>query len=182
MKRFLIYLMICFALEATGLSLQNPADAPATREDVAKYLETVHSHETMQHMMAAMAGPMHKMVHDEFMKNQDRLPSDFETQMNKTLDDMLQGMPWDEMRQAMIPVYEKHFTKGDLEALTAFYSSPTGQKILSEMPVVAAESMQTLMPIMRKHIDEMTQRVQQEIAQMMKKSVPPHKTPSATRN
>lgn len=182
MKRFLIYSMMCLVLGATALALQKPADAPAAQEDVDKYLHAVHAHEMMQQMVAAMSGPMHKMVHDEYVKNQDRLPPDFETQMNKTMDDMLTGMPWDDMLQAMTPAYEKHFTKGDLEALTAFYSSPTGQKILRELPAVTAESMETMMPIMRKHIDGVTQRLQQQMTEMVKKSTPPAKTPSATRN
>ncbi|HKF23146.1 MAG TPA: DUF2059 domain-containing protein [Candidatus Angelobacter sp.] len=182
MKHFLMCAMVCFVLGATGQAMQNPADPPATREDVVKYLDAIHSHEMMQQMVAAMAGPMHKMVHDEYLKNQDRLPADFETRMNKMMDDMLQGMPWDEILQATVPAYQKHFTKGDLEALTTFYSSPTGQKILRELPAVTAESMETMMPIVRKHIEGVTQRMQEEMAEMEKKSTPPAKTPSTVRN
>jgi len=79
-------------------------------------------------------------------------------------------MPFDEMIQAMVPAYQKHFTKGDMDALVAFYSAPTGQKVLRELPAVTSEGMESMMPIMRKNIDRMTERVQQQIAQMMKDS------------
>lgn len=36
------------------------------------------------------------------------------------------------MTEAMVTVYQKHFTKSDVEALIGFYSSPTGQKMLRE--------------------------------------------------
>jgi hypothetical protein len=67
---------------------------------------------------------------------------------------------------AMIPTYEKHFTKGDMDALTAFYSAPTGQKILREMPAIMSEAMEAMMPIMRKNIDSMTAGLQDQVAQM----------------
>jgi len=82
----------------------------------------------------------------------------------------MKGMPFDEMIQAMVPAYQKHFTKGDIDSLVAFYSSPTGQKILREMPAITGEAMQSMMPIMRQHMDAMNQRIQQEVADMVKKS------------
>jgi hypothetical protein len=88
--------------------------------------------------------------------------------MNKVIDDMMKEVPFDEMMDAMVPAYQKHFTKGDMDALTAFYSAPTGQKILRELPAIMTESMQTMLPIMRKSIDRMNERVQEQVAQMMK--------------
>jgi hypothetical protein len=83
---------------------------------------------------------------------------------------MMREMPFDEMLQAMVPAYQKHFTKGDMDALVAFYSAPTGQKIMQELPAVMAEGMEAMTPIMRKSMDKMTERTEQEIAQMMKDS------------
>ena len=74
-----------------------------------------------------MTKPMPQMVHDQFMKSKEKLPADFEAQMNKSMDDMLQGMSWDEMPDAMAPVYQKHLSKGDIDVMVAFYSAPTGQ-------------------------------------------------------
>ena len=130
----------------------------------------MHSHEMMQNMLAAMARPLHQMVHDQFAKQQDRLPADFEARMDKMLDDMMKNMPFDEMIQSMVPTYQKHFTKGDMDALITFYSSPTGQKILREMPAVTSEAMATMMPIMRKQMEAMNQRIERETAEMLKDS------------
>lgn len=170
MKRAPLVSVICLALCSFGLAQQNPADTPATEADVQRYLDTVHAHEMMTQMLQAMAVPMHQMIHDEFAKNQANLPPNFENQMTKLLDDMMTNMPWDEMMRAMMPAYEKHFTKGEMDALTAFYSSPLGQKILHELPAVSAESMQSMMPIMRKYIDDVTERMKEQMAQMHKGS------------
>ena len=72
------------------------------------------------------------------------------------------------MVDAMIPVYQKHFTKGDVDAMAEFYSAPTGQKLLKEMPVMMGEAKQLMMPMMRKQIDSMTEQVQKEVASIIK--------------
>jgi len=170
MKRFLIVATLCLIFAGNGLAQGTAADAPATKEDVERYLQAIHSHDMMLNMVDAMSKPMHQMVHDQFMKDKDSLPPDFESRMSKMIDEMMKGMPFDEMIQAMVPAYQKHFTKGDIDSLVAFYSSPTGQKILREMPAITGEAMQSMMPIMRQHMDAMNQRIQQEVADMVKKS------------
>lgn len=167
MNRFLVALALCCALGYPSFA-QTSADAPASKEDVEKYLEAIHSHEMMKQMVQAMSKPMHDMVHEQYLKSKDQLPQDFEERTNKSMDEMMKELPFDEMLDAMVPAYQKHFTKGDIEALTAFYSTPTGQKILREMPAIMSEAMETMMPLMRKSIDHMTQRLQDQMAEMMK--------------
>jgi hypothetical protein len=45
-----------------------------------------------------------------------------------------------EMVELVVPIYDKHFDQEELEALLAFYESPTGRKLLSKMPAVMQES------------------------------------------
>jgi len=137
----------------------------------------------MTQMVDAMVKPMHQVIHGQFMKDKDKLPADFEARMNKMMDDSMKSFPWDEMMQAMVPVYQKHFTKGDIDAIVAFYSAPTGQKMLKEMPAMMSEAMQSMMPIIRKQMDAMTERMQQEVAQMLNgPKAKPAEKPQATPN
>lgn len=183
MKRLFLALSACLAFAMSGVAQQSPADAPATKEDIHRYLEAVHSREMMAQMVDAMTKPMHQMMHEEFLKDKDKLPPDFEERMNKMMDDTMKRFPWEEMLESMVPVYQKHFTKGDIDSLVAFYSAPTGQKILREMPAIMGEAMQSMMPLLRKHIDAMTERMKQEVAQMLKESeAKPGQKPQATPN
>lgn len=172
MKRVLIAVSLFLAFSWNGLAQQTDAEAPATKEDVQRYLDVAHSHDLMIQMVEAMSKPLHKMVHEDYLKNKDKLPPDFEARMNQLEDDLLKGIPFDEMMQAMVPTYQRHFTKSELNALTVFYGSPTGQKILREMPSVMAEGMESMMPIMRRNIERITERVHQETAEMLKQSDP----------
>ena len=111
---------------------------------------------------------MHQTTHEQCEKDKDKLPADCEERINKMLDGLMKEMPFDEMMQAMVPAYQKHFTKGDMDALIAFYSAPTGQKVLKELPAVMAEGMEAMMPIMRQSVEKLTERAEKEVAQMMK--------------
>ena len=115
---------------------QSDANAPASKEDVDRHLTVMHPHDMMTKMVDAMATPMHKMIHDIHVKDKDKLPADFEQEEIRIIDDMYKNMPFDDMLEAMVPVYQEHFTKGDIDTLIAFYSTPTGQKMLRELPAI----------------------------------------------
>jgi hypothetical protein len=74
------------------------------------------------------------------------------------------------MVQAMVPAYQKHLSKGDIDNLIAFNSSSTGQKLLREMPSITAEWMQSAMPIMVKYKDTVQQTLLKETDVMIAES------------
>jgi hypothetical protein len=170
MKRFLVLVFLCLGLSGFSAAQQTSSDAPASKEDIERYLQVMHSHDMMVKTVEAMAKPMHDMVHQRYLKDRDKLPADFEARMNKEMDELMKSFPWDEMLDAMVPVYQKHFTKGDVDALVAFYSGPTGQKMLQELPAITAETMATIMPMIQKSVDSMHKCVQGDIAAMIKES------------
>jgi hypothetical protein len=179
MKRFLLTTsLFLVSFPTIGAAQQSPADTPATKADIEKYLEVTHARAMMTQIMDVMTKQVHQMVHEQISRDRDKLPPDFESRMNKMTDDMVKSLPVDEMLDAMIPVYQKHWTKGDVAAMVAFYSTPTGQKILRELPSTMAEAMQALQPIMQKQMKGMVERVQQEVAQTVKDSKAKSGTPN----
>ena len=166
MKRLLVAL-VCVAFSLPVLA-QN-ADEPASRDDVILYLRTMHSHDMMVRVMQVQTKSMQQLLHDQFVKD-GKLPADFDTRMAKIMDDLIKGMPVDEITQAMIPAYQNHFTKSDIEAMNAFYSSPVGQKVLQELPAVMQEGMQAAMPLMSNYLSDWQQRMKHEFDQPAKSS------------
>ena len=170
MKRFLLISTLVIAFPMLGRAQTPTADSPATKDDIERYFQVMHVRDTMKQMMDVMAKQAHQMARGQISKNAANLPPDFEERMNKMLDEELKNFPVEEMLQAMIPVYQKHWTRGDVDAMTAFYSTPTGQKVLRELPATMAEAMQVMQPIMQKRMSGMMERVQQEVAQTIKES------------
>ncbi|HYL45734.1 MAG TPA: DUF2059 domain-containing protein [Candidatus Limnocylindrales bacterium] len=171
MKRAFMVLAICLAMACVCFAQQNPADAPATKEDIERYFDVMHTREMAKNMMDLMRKQMRQMVQGQ-VKKEPNLPSDFEDRMNKMTDDMMKSLPIEDLLQAMIPAYEHNLTKGDIDALIAFYSSPAGQKYLKQLPAIQAEGMQAAMGIAQKWAAKVTDRVQEEIAQAQKGTGP----------
>jgi hypothetical protein len=182
MKRMIMIAALCLGMGGYVAAQQVAADAPATKEDIQRYMQTMHSRELAEKMMDAMIKPMHQMIHEQYVKAKDKLPPDFESRMNRRLDENFKSIPWDEILATTVPVYQKHLTKGDVDALIAFYSTPTGQKLIQEMPQILAESMQNMMPVMRKHIDSLNQRMQVDIQAMLRESDSKSGKPGAQTN
>lgn len=157
MKRLLITVCVVFFLSWSGFAQTNSADSPATKADVERYFQAVNSHDMMNKMMATMTQSMHQLMHQQYLKHKDELPADYEAKINAMMDDMFANMPMDEMMQATVPAYQKHLTKGDIDNLVAFYSTPTGAKLLRVLPSMMAEAMQDMMPIMTKYMDTVQQ-------------------------
>jgi uncharacterized protein len=166
MKKITLILALFFV--SGVVAQQNPADATATKEDIQRYLEVTHSREMVKQISDVMAKSIRDITHDRIAKEHCALPADADERMNKKTDEMLKNMPIDEMFDVMISVYQKHWTKRDVDNLVAFYSTPTGKKVLAEMPQTMAESMQVMRPVMLKHIDSMKQNADQQLAELEK--------------
>jgi len=182
MKRLVLVAAAVF-LACSCLAQTNPDDSPATRADVERYFQIVKSHDTIKKLMASMTQGIHQMLHEQFLKHKDELPADYEARMTAVMSDMFENMPMDEMMQAMVPAYQKHFTRGDIDSLVAFYSSPTGAKLLREMPAIMAESMQDMMPIMTKYMETVRTKLQKETDELIAQSKKqPNASAPATNN
>ena len=77
----------------------------------------------------------------------------------------------------MIPIYQRHFSKTDIDDMSTFYASPTGQKMMREMPALTSESMQASYARMQKQMDVLTKQAEQSVKEDQEK---PKSTPAAT--
>jgi hypothetical protein len=54
MKRPVLALLACLLLGSVSFAQQNPADAPASKEDVQRYLAAMHVRDTLKSTMELM--------------------------------------------------------------------------------------------------------------------------------
>jgi hypothetical protein len=142
---------------------QTSDNEPATRDDVILYLRTMHSHDMLQRTLEVQSQSMQRLFKDQTLRNKTAVPPDFDARMKRMMEDYVKNMPMDEITQAMIPTYQKHFTRGDMQAMNAFYSSPVGQKVIEELPAVLQEGMQAATPILSQYLSEFKDRMQEEL-------------------
>lgn len=125
-------------------------DPPAGREDIEQLFTTLHIREQMRSIMEISARQSMQTVRQSLkhkLPNASDRDLDRATAMTNTL---LKSMDFDGMLDDMIPVYQHHLTKSDVVAMSAFYETPTGQKLLREQPAMTAEAMKAVQPRMEK--------------------------------
>jgi hypothetical protein len=143
-----------------------PADAP-TREDVLKLFDVMQINKTMDAVIQAAKQQSMEMA--EQMANE-RMP-DATAEQKKQLHEMMEDVmnqamgpaAMREMLEATVPVYQRHLSKSDLDAMVAFYSSPVGQKILHEQPAMVQESMQAASGIQQRIARVMFQKMDERM-------------------
>ena len=145
------------------------SDAPATREDVLKLFNTMQIHEQMRLVMDTVAKQQRAMMHEVIKKRSPQITDRELAKLDQLTSDVMKDMPLDSLLDDMIPVYQKHLSRSDVDAMNVFYSSPTGQKLLHEMPAMTAESMQAAGPHMQAIMDKVMDRVEQRAAEDRKK-------------
>jgi uncharacterized protein len=151
-------------LSSTAQVTVSIAPDAATKDDVKKLFDVMASREQMQDMMHQMFTQMRSLSREQMKKRQPDVSEDELARMDRESEELIKHFPLDSMLDDMIPIYQRHFTKTDIDALTAFYSSPAGQKFLHEMPAVTAESMKAMYPRIQAEIENAIHRAEQDEA------------------
>jgi hypothetical protein len=149
------------------------AEAAAGKEDILKLFDAMHLRDQMKLVMNQVSAQMRSMSHDQLRKRDPQITDAEIAKLDAQSDELLKGMPIDGMLDDMVPVYQKHLSKSDVDAMVGFYSSPTGQKILKEMPAMTAEGMQAIQPRLRKTMDEAIDRMERMAKEQQEKNSAP---------
>jgi hypothetical protein len=162
MKRALLVFLL---LALPALAQTAPSDAPATKEDVQKLFDVMHVKQEMRLTLDSVMKQQRSIMHETLKSEDPDLSDDRLASYDQAMDAMLKDMPIEGMLDDMVPIYQKHFNKADIAAMTDFYASPTGQKALHEMPALTTESMQASYGRMQKQMNAAMQKVKQMAAE-----------------
>jgi uncharacterized protein len=172
MKQYSISLaLILFATTAAFAQQPTPTtnDAPAAKEDIQHLFEVMQIHQQMRQVMDAMVKQQSTMIHETLKKRYPQTSAEKIARADRLIADTMKDMPMDAILDDMIPIYQRHFSKTDIDTMTTFYASPTGQKMMQEMPALTTESMQASYARMQGQMDAMMKRAEQMVKEDQEK-------------
>jgi hypothetical protein len=167
MKRCALYLLVSLLLASVSPAQQNAADAPASKEDIERHLQTVQARDLIKARLKATTKELHKIIHN-LVKNQPDLWADLASRMDNLSDGAIAELSDNKLAHTKIPAYQRHLAEGDIDASVTLYSSPTGQRISKELPTIQAEAMQAASGTMQRMMEKAVGRLQEEVAQAQK--------------
>jgi hypothetical protein len=126
MKKHLLIsvLLVFWAMSSTAFGQDKEANSVKI-ENIKKLMTLTKADQGGKEILDQLIGTMKTLVPNA--------PSEF-------WDGMKQGMDFDELRERLIPVYDKYLSNEDVIELIKFYESPVGRKVISVLPSISKES------------------------------------------
>jgi uncharacterized protein len=147
------------------------ADKPPSEQSIRELLAVMQSHnmiDTMMRQMDANFGSMMKqsMGGRQLSEREQQIADDTHAKIQALLRQTLQ---WNNFEPLMIRVYQSTFSQKDVDGMTAFYKTPTGQAVISKMPMVVQQTMQAMQERTASLLPQI-QQIQRDMATQMKEA------------
>ncbi len=172
MRRGLILLLLFLSTCCSTVFSQQPVlpyDAPS-KEEVMKFFEVMHVREQIDVMMKAAIVQVRQNVSAAIAKTDPNLSVDERKQMDSIVADMYNDIQKEfatnGMLEDIVPVYQRHLTRADLQAVVDFYQSPAGQRLIKEMPAMSVEAMQVTSGRSQKLMEDIMAKTKQRVDAM----------------
>jgi hypothetical protein len=173
MRKIIGAVVVFCILPVAGLGQTKDSASTPSKEEVLKFMDVLHIKAQLNQYFEGVAKQAKLGAEEGFKDKVPNATPEQLAQVDKFADEMFKNMRVDEMMDAMIPIYQKHLTKEDLDGILAFYASPTGQKLQREQPAMTQESMQVGGEIGRRRIGAMMQQMDEFITKMAQQQPAP---------
>ncbi|MEO0453554.1 MAG: DUF2059 domain-containing protein [Verrucomicrobiota bacterium] len=154
----LLTVLLSLPVYAEQTSLEKAAEEMLIASQTEKVLDqTVKQMEGMmdQTFIAAGLPESAKPEFDKAMKTQMEWLEDF--------------LSWETMKPMYVEIYSSVYSEKELKAMTAFYSSEVGQKVIEKSPELIQKTMQVTMQRLGEKMPELQSKMQEAIVDLKKK-------------
>jgi uncharacterized protein len=141
--------------------------AKPTREQVVKLLDLMNSRENIRSALDQQSTIIKEGVRKGFLSKQPKASEATLQKLDALFDGAMAELTVDELFDASVPVYQNNLTIAEVQAMTDFYNTPTGQQILKKMPKIIAESMQAGGAVAEAKMAKIMQRMDQQIQELI---------------
>lgn len=143
MRRIFICLVLFLAVSIVSQAQENKEYEAA----MVKMLEVSKTMDAMKQLAPQITAMMKQQATAE-------VPADFWNLIEKQMVSM-----YEQIIKAMLPIYQKYLTLGDIKEIIRFYESPVGKKLADSNTKIAMEAM----PVAQQIAMENMQKIQAEM-------------------
>jgi hypothetical protein len=171
-----LYLAIALWISIpTGLAQQAAKDAPSP-EEVLNLFKAMHVREQTMAVMQKSEQQIKTITRDLVERRMPNISPLQLGELDSMIGDLYENYPVDRILGDMVPVYQKHLTKSDIDSVLTFYTSPVGQKLTREMPAMTEEAMQIASSRIQDDNEAILRRLEERIQKMAtEQKQKPHK-------
>ncbi|QPF85000.1 DUF2059 domain-containing protein [Bradyrhizobium genosp. L] len=153
----LLVVVLSLATPLARAQTAAPAPAPDALAAAKELVITMHLVDQFKALMPAIL----KSLKPAIVQGRSDVDHDYDTLTPVLLDGFQKR--FDELSDAMAVIYASNFTADDLHALSDFYKSPVGKKLLEKTPMVTQQSMLAGQKFGQSVAAELRQRIVEEL-------------------
>lgn len=176
----MIRLVLTIAVLTLGAGTTLAQDARPTEASVRKVFSVTHVDTMMNAYTSQLATSMHTGVEhalaDQTLNEAQQKIIDGMTDKMVVL--MREQLDWASIEPKMVQLYRDTFTQHEIDAMLAWYDSPTGRSVIAKQPVVV----QQMTDYAQLHVKDMVPKLlklqKDTIAQLRAAATPPADTPA----
>lgn len=170
MRRVVRVLLATLCLTTAFVGQTAVPDRAATSEDVQRLLSLTLMRERISLVVSESPNHSTALMTDYLLKQvpgANKRPEQVEKIVNDWAEEVYKGYPVDSILEDMVPIYQKHLTEPEVQALLGFYSSPIGQKMLREVPAILTEVSGSLNSRIQPHVQTAAVSLKNEVTRML---------------
>ena len=144
-------------LVAASLVAPAAAAAPATDQQIDQLMEVMRVEQTLDAIRPQIRTSQQRMVEqltaDKPLTGEQRQRLD--VLLDRSSERTAKLLAWTNMKPLYRDIYRDTFTAEDIEAMVAFYASPSGQKLLDKMPQLMQNTLGAVQKMLVPALQEM---------------------------
>jgi hypothetical protein len=137
------------------------ADVPS-KEQLIRLFDVMEIQKQMSSMVKAFGDNMEKMLPGGMSELSPKQKAGMAALNSELFGKAMSPEFVDNYVGEMIPIYQQHFTKSEVDDLISFYASHVGQKFLHEQPVLMQESFAKVIPLTQKRMQSVMEEINYE--------------------
>jgi hypothetical protein len=170
----LVFIAVASAQQgATAKDADSVSKEPATHGQIVEFLQVMDMRKTLDAMVPVIQRQMREQLaqmQDQFPQMKPEDAASLASEQEQLIAGLFERMPVDKIEEDLVPIYQRHYTRPEMDAILAFYESPVGQKMRATMPAMMGEVMQVTNARMQAVFDDLMREIKQRAAQRAKKS------------
>lgn len=165
----LFLILVCVTSSCMlGQAAAAASETPASADDIRKLFDVMQIRNQMKLVMQQVSQQMRSLERDQVRKQQPNVTDQDFAKFDAISDEVMKNLSVEGLLDDMIPVYQKHLNRSDVNAMVGFYSTATGQKILREMPAMTTEGMQAMQPHLKQMIEEANAQIEKRVKEELR--------------
>ncbi len=151
------------SLTTSSVAAGKLAATPATLTDAQSALNAMHFENMMKRTIDQQKTMVGRMLQQ--MSSRMNIPpesrEDFLAFQKKVMDEVMKALDIDQLKSDAAQVFSKVYTKEELDAVSAFYSTPLGSSVADKQPDVQQKMQELMMPRMMAMMPKIQQMAQE---------------------